>query len=68
MPIAVLNGLPPTFENLIVVLDAMGDECLLFIFDFVKCRLLPDEQRCKMHDIKAERSFESSALVNGTPT
>ena len=42
---AVLNGLPTRFEALIVALDALGNEEKIFCLDFVKSRLLQEEQR-----------------------
>ena len=39
---AVLNGLPPRFDNLIVALDALGNEDNVFGLKFVKSRLLEE--------------------------
>lgn len=36
IPIAVLNRVPLNFKNLIVLLDALGNEDCLLVFDFVK--------------------------------
>ena len=50
MAMAVLNGLPARFESLIVALDALGSEDKMFSLDFVKSRLLQEEQRAEMKD------------------
>ena len=47
---AALNGLPPSYENLIVALDALGNEDRSFSFDLVKSRLLQEEQRAVERD------------------
>lgn len=39
------NGLPSTYESLIVALDALGTDAKTFNFDLVKSRLLHEEQR-----------------------
>ena len=43
MGMAVLNGLPPKYDSLIVALDALGSENRIFTLDFVKSRLLQEE-------------------------
>lgn len=48
MAMAMLNGLPARFESLIVALDALGSEDKMFSLDFVKSRLLQEEQRADM--------------------
>lgn len=63
---AVLNNLPPSFENLTVALDALADEDHLFCFDFVKSTLFREKQRCEVHVRKTVRSYDSSALLRGT--
>ena len=45
IPMAVLNGLPPRFDNLIFALDARGNENKLFGLEFLKSHLLQEEQR-----------------------
>ena len=64
---AVLNGLPARFESLIVALDALGNEDEMFSLDFVKSRLLQEEQRAEM---KGNNSVSSkdSALLNRAPS
>ena len=48
MAMAVLNGLLTLFEALIVALDALGNEEKLFSLDFLKSRLLQENQRANM--------------------
>lgn len=48
MAMAVLNGLPDLFDNLISALDALRNEHERFTLDFVKSRVLKEEQRMKM--------------------
>ncbi|CDF39892.1 unnamed protein product [Chondrus crispus] len=63
---AVLNGLPPRFDNLIVALDALGNEDKVFGLEFVKSRLLQEEQRESMKTASAS-SPHAPALVNRMP-
>ena len=60
---AVLNGLPARFESLIGALDALGNEDEMFSLDFVKSRLLQEEQRAEMKGNKSVSS-KDSALLN----
>lgn len=62
LAMAALNGLPSTYESLIVALDALGNDDMSFIFDFVKSRLLQEEQRANERE-KSMSNFKSSALV-----
>ena len=63
---AVLNGLPPRFDNLIVALDALGNEDKVFGLEFVKSRLLQEEQRESMKTTSTASSH-APALVNRMP-
>ena len=63
MAMAVLNGLPARFDSLIVALDALGNEDKDFTLDFVKSRLLQEEQRAGMRDGESSKS-KNAALVN----
>ena len=65
MAMAVLNGLPSRFDSLIVALDALGNEDKVFGLDFVKSRVLQEEQRENMKSI-ATTSSHAPALVNRT--
>ena len=66
MAIAVLNGLPARFESLIAALDAVGSEDKMFSLEFVKSRLLQEEQRAEMKD-KPSSSHKDSPLMNRVP-
>ena len=63
---AVLNGLSARFESLIVALDALGNKDEMLSLDFLKSRLLQDEQRAEM---KGNNSVSSkdSAFINRAP-
>jgi len=50
MAMAALNGLPASYESLIVALDAVGNDEKSFSFDIVKSRLLQEEQRALERD------------------
>ena len=63
---AVLNGLPPRFDNLIVALGALGNEDKVFGLEFVKSRLLQEEQRECMKTASVS-SPHAPALVNRMP-
>lgn len=64
MAMAVLNGLPARFDGLIVALDALGNEDRLFSLDFVKSRLLQEEQRAGMRHESHARARNSALLNN----
>ena len=66
MAMAVLNGLPPRFDNLIVAPDALGNEEKVFSLDFVKSRLLQEEQRESMKN-ESTKASHGPALVNRAP-
>ena len=63
MAMAVLNGLPPHYDSLIVALDALGNEDRLFTLDFVKSRLLQEEQTANMRHSRNVRN-KNAALLN----
>lgn len=64
MAMAALNGLPSKFKKLIVALDALGNEDEVGSFEFVKSRLLQEEQRANERDMLDEQNSSSSALVS----
>ncbi len=47
LAMAVLNGLPERLDSLICALDALWNENDTFTLEFVKSRLLQEEQRMK---------------------
>lgn len=63
MAMAVLNGLPERFNNLISALDALGNEDSTFSLEFVKSRLLQEEQRIRMRENASNTKSEASALL-----
>lgn len=62
MAMAVLNGLPDRFHSLIVALDALGNEQKDFGLDYVKSRLLQEEQRASMNGSGVAKSTQSALL------
>jgi hypothetical protein len=63
MAMALLNGLPDRFDGLISALDALGNEDKIFTFEFVKSRLLQEEQRADMRMQISIVKSEAAALV-----
>ena len=57
---AILNGLPEQYSNLIVALDALGNDQACTI-DFVKSRLLQEEQHSKHRLGASTSSIKSGA-------
>ncbi len=66
MAMTVLNGLPARFNSLISALDAFGNEDEAFSLDFVKSRLLQEEQRIEMRTRASSTKSETSALFFST--
>ena len=68
MSMALLNGLPDVYDNLICVLDSLGTETNVeseyLKFDYVKQRILQEEQRIEMRNKEAVVKSESAALVS----
>lgn len=60
---SILCGLPQGFENLIVSIDTIADESRLTL-DFVKSRLLQEEQRMDDRDGSSTKT-DSAFLTNG---
>lgn len=66
MPFTLQNGLPPSSESLIEAFEALKDEALSIIYDFLKST----PSRIKHSDIQDHEpveSYSSSAAVCGTP-
>jgi len=61
LAMSTLCGLPPAYEHLIVALDALGNDSRTFTFEFVKSRLIQEEQRIHTKDLE-HSSSDSSAL------
>ncbi len=64
MAMAVFNGLSERFNSLISALDALGNEDETFSLDFVKSRLLQQEQRMEMRTRASSTKSETSALFS----
>ena len=63
MAMAVLNGLPSSFQTLITALDAIGDEDPTFTFDKVRSLLLQEERRASILK-PGSSSSDSAALLS----
>ena len=63
MAMAVLNGLPSSFQTLITALDAIGDEDPTFTFDKVRSLLLQEERRAAIQKPRGSSS-DTAALVS----
>jgi hypothetical protein len=64
---AVLNGLPPKYDHLIVALDTMGDDAKLTL-EFTKSRLMQEEQRSDERELRnpSRVKTEDAALVGNS--
>ena len=62
----VQNGLRARFDSLIVALDVLGNEEEVFGLDFVKSRLLQEEQRESMKS-ESTKAWHDPALINHAP-
>jgi hypothetical protein len=63
MAMALLNGRPDRFYGLIGALDALGNEDETFTFEFVKSRLLQEEQSTDMRMHTSIAKSEAAALA-----
>ena len=63
MAMALLNGLPDAFDSLISALDALHGEKDNLKFDFVKSRVLQEEQRIQQRIAESKVKSEASALL-----
>lgn len=66
MATAALNGLPLSYESLIVALDALGNDNDTFTFDLVKSRLLQEQQRSFQRHPKFNEGRASALVDTGT--
>ena len=62
MAMALLNGLPDAFHPLISALDALGTKDGTLNFEFVKSRVMQEEQRIKIRADESLVKSETSAL------
>lgn len=64
LAMTILNGFPGHFDSHIVALDELGNENDNFSFEFVKNRLLQEEQRLENRAKTSIVKAESSALLS----
>lgn len=64
MAMAMLNGLPDAYDPLISALDAIGGQDEKLEFDYVKSRVIQEEQRSDIRAGQAATRAESAALVS----
>ena len=64
LAMALLNGLPEQYAPIITALDAIGDDDDSLSFDFVKARIMQEEQRIKMRLDTALAKSEQAALLS----
>ncbi len=64
MAMALLNGLPDHYHPLISALDALGSEEDELKFEFIKSRVMQEEQRIKMRSDDALKKSETAALLS----
>ncbi len=64
MAMAMLNGLPEAYDPLISALDAISGEDETLKFDYVKSRVMQEEQRIDIRTGQAAAKAESAALIS----
>lgn len=64
MAMAILNGLPSHFKNIITTLNALEDDSKSFNLDTVDSRFL---QEAQFPDISAKKHFESKLFPSSHP-
>ncbi len=64
MAMALLNGLPQEYNALISALDAVDDDDTELDWEFVKSRIMQEEQRINMRTQSALKKSETSGLVS----
>lgn len=65
MAMAILNGLPEQYKNIIAAIDSLGDDIKTFTLNLVKSRLVQEEQRRDMGH-HSERNKSSTAALYGS--
>ena len=63
MAIALLNGLPEEYNALITALDAIDEDETKLNFEFIKSRVIQEEQRIRMRTSWAQAKSETAALL-----
>ena len=64
MAMALLNGLPEEYNALISALDAIDEDESKLNFEFVKSRIIQEEQRINMRTKSAQDKAETAALLS----
>jgi hypothetical protein len=64
MAMALLNGLPDDYNALISALDAIDEDETKLHFDFIKARIMQEEQRIGMRNKSAQDKAETAALIS----
>ena len=67
MAMALLNGLPEEYNALISALDAIDEDETKLRFEFIKARIMQEEQRIAMRSKSAVAKSESAALFSNQP-
>ena len=67
MAIALLNGLPEEYNALISALDAIDEDETKLKFEFIKSRVIQEEQRIIMHTQSAQAKSETAAVLSIHP-
>jgi gag-polypeptide of LTR copia-type len=64
---AVLNGLPPKYDHLIVALDTMGDDAKMTL-EFTKIGFTQEEQKSDEHELRnpSKVKTEDASLVGNS--
>ena len=62
MAMALLNGLPEEYNALISALDAIDESESELDFEFIKSRIMQEEQRIAMRTISAHDKSEAAVL------
>ncbi len=63
MAMALLNGLPEDYNALISALDAIDEDETELDFEFIKSRIMQEEQRIKIRTDSAREKSEAAALL-----
>ena len=67
MAMALLNGLPEEYNALISALDAIDENATKLKFEFIKSRVIQEEQRIMMRTKSAQAKSETAALLTTRP-
>ena len=67
MAMALLNGLPDEYNALISALDAIDEDESELDFEFIKSRVMQEEQRISMRVKSAQVKSETAALLSNQP-